>query len=144
MNALSHYYTRCCAVRPRYWLSTATGRINASASRCETRNSNSPKRKGWKASSPSGRPIGSRSKPVFNRSLWSVASPLQEEAGSISAPCYSAPPQSVNSGTRLRRQRFYRKGMKEAVDRMKPLLVHKCPFVNPPNIKEKIQWCRQS
>jgi bifunctional non-homologous end joining protein LigD len=25
---------------------------------------------------------------------------------------------------------------------MKPLLTEKCPFVNPPNIKEKIQWVR--
>jgi len=25
---------------------------------------------------------------------------------------------------------------------MKPLFIDKCPFVNPPNIKEKIQWVR--
>ena len=37
---------------------------------------------------------------------------------------------------------FSEKGLKEAVDRMKPLCIDKCPFVNPPNIKEKIQWVR--
>jgi bifunctional non-homologous end joining protein LigD len=35
---------------------------------------------------------------------------------------------------------FSEKGLKDAVDRMQPLLSDKCPFVNPPNIKEKIQW----
>jgi bifunctional non-homologous end joining protein LigD len=25
---------------------------------------------------------------------------------------------------------------------MKPLFIDQCPFVNPPNIKEKIQWVR--
>jgi len=35
---------------------------------------------------------------------------------------------------------FSEKGLKEAVAKMKPLLTNKCPFVNPPNIKEKIQW----
>src|SRR5258708_29418859 len=33
-------------------------------------------------------------------------------------------------------------GLKDAVDRMKPLFTDKCPFVSPPNIKEKIQWVR--
>jgi bifunctional non-homologous end joining protein LigD len=37
---------------------------------------------------------------------------------------------------------FTEKGLKDAVDRMKPLFIDKCPFVNPPNIKEKIQWVR--
>src|SRR5258707_9056329 len=37
---------------------------------------------------------------------------------------------------------FSEKGLKDAVDRMKPLWVDKCPFVNSPNIKEKIQWVR--
>jgi len=37
---------------------------------------------------------------------------------------------------------FSEKGLKDAVDRMKPLFVDKFPFVNPPNIKEKIQWVR--
>jgi len=37
---------------------------------------------------------------------------------------------------------FTEKGLKDAVDRMKPLFTDKCPFVNPPNIKEKIQWVR--
>jgi bifunctional non-homologous end joining protein LigD len=32
--------------------------------------------------------------------------------------------------------------LKDAVEKMKPLLTEKCPFVNPPNIKEKIQWVR--
>ena len=34
------------------------------------------------------------------------------------------------------------KGLKDAVEKMKPLFTEKCPFVNPPNIKEKIQWVR--
>jgi bifunctional non-homologous end joining protein LigD len=38
--------------------------------------------------------------------------------------------------------RFSEKGLKDAVDRMRPLFIDKCPFVNPPNIKEKIQWVR--
>jgi ATP-dependent DNA ligase len=37
---------------------------------------------------------------------------------------------------------FTEKGLKDAVDRMKPLFIDKCPFINPPNIKEKIQWVR--
>jgi bifunctional non-homologous end joining protein LigD len=36
--------------------------------------------------------------------------------------------------------RFSEKGLKDAVGRMKPLFTDKSPFVNPPNIKEKIQW----
>ena len=35
---------------------------------------------------------------------------------------------------------FSEKGLKDAVERMKPLFIDKCPFVNPPNTKEKIQW----
>ena len=35
---------------------------------------------------------------------------------------------------------FTEKGSKDAADRMKPLFIDICPFVNPPNIKEKIQW----
>lgn len=37
---------------------------------------------------------------------------------------------------------FSEKGLKDAVERMKPLFTDKCPFVNPPDIKEKIQWVR--
>jgi bifunctional non-homologous end joining protein LigD len=37
---------------------------------------------------------------------------------------------------------FTEKGLQDAVDRMKPLFIDECPFVNPPNIKEKIQWVR--
>ena len=37
---------------------------------------------------------------------------------------------------------FSEKGLKDAVERMKPLFTDKCPFVNPPNIKEEIQWVR--
>lgn len=37
---------------------------------------------------------------------------------------------------------FSEKGLKDAVERMKPLFIDKCPFVNPPNIKERIQWVR--
>jgi bifunctional non-homologous end joining protein LigD len=35
---------------------------------------------------------------------------------------------------------FSEKGLKDAVERMQPLFIDKCPFVNPRNIKEKIQW----
>jgi bifunctional non-homologous end joining protein LigD len=35
---------------------------------------------------------------------------------------------------------FSEKGLKDAVERMKPFFTDKSPFVNPPNIKEKIQW----
>jgi hypothetical protein len=37
---------------------------------------------------------------------------------------------------------FSEKGLKDAVDRMEPLLTDNCPSVNPPNINEKIQWVR--
>jgi len=37
---------------------------------------------------------------------------------------------------------FSEKGLKEAVERKKPLFTDKSPFVNPPNIKEKIQWVK--
>jgi bifunctional non-homologous end joining protein LigD len=37
---------------------------------------------------------------------------------------------------------FSEKGLKDAVARMKPLFIDKCPFANPPNTKEKIQWVR--
>ena len=37
---------------------------------------------------------------------------------------------------------FSEKGLKDAVERMKPLFIDKCPFANPPNIKEKIHWVR--
>jgi hypothetical protein len=35
---------------------------------------------------------------------------------------------------------FSEKELKEAIERMKPLFTAKSPFVNPPKIKEKIQW----
>ena len=34
------------------------------------------------------------------------------------------------------------KGLKDAVERMKPLYTDESLFVNPPSIKEKIQWVR--
>ena len=37
---------------------------------------------------------------------------------------------------------FSEKALKDAVERMTPFFTNKCPFVNPPNIKEKIQWVR--
>jgi len=37
---------------------------------------------------------------------------------------------------------FSEKGLKDAVERVKPQFIDKSPFVNPPNIKEKIQWVR--
>ena len=35
---------------------------------------------------------------------------------------------------------FSENALKDAVDKMRPLFIDKCPFVNPPNLKEKIQW----
>jgi bifunctional non-homologous end joining protein LigD len=35
---------------------------------------------------------------------------------------------------------FSEKGLKDAVEKVKPFFTDKCPFVNPPNIKEKIHW----
>jgi bifunctional non-homologous end joining protein LigD len=35
---------------------------------------------------------------------------------------------------------FSEKGLREAIERMKPFFANKSPFANPPNIKEKIQW----
>ena len=48
----------------------------------------------------------------------------------------------ATSGTRLTKELIIRveTGLKDAVDRMKPPFIDKCRFVNPPNIKEKIQW----
>jgi len=37
---------------------------------------------------------------------------------------------------------FSEKGLKDAAEKMKSLFTDKCPFVNPPNIKEEIQWVR--
>jgi bifunctional non-homologous end joining protein LigD len=37
---------------------------------------------------------------------------------------------------------FSEKGLKDAVEKMKPLFTEKCPFANPPNLKETIQWVR--
>jgi ATP-dependent DNA ligase len=37
---------------------------------------------------------------------------------------------------------FSEKGLKDTVEKMKPLFTEKCPFVNSPNIKEKIQRVR--
>jgi len=37
---------------------------------------------------------------------------------------------------------FTEKGLKEAVDRLKPFFTDKSPFVNPPKIPEKIQWVK--
>jgi bifunctional non-homologous end joining protein LigD len=34
------------------------------------------------------------------------------------------------------------KGLKEALDRMKPFFTDKSPFVNPTKIPEKIQWVK--
>jgi hypothetical protein len=35
-----------------------------------------------------------------------------------------------------------KKGLKEAVDRLKPFFTGKSPFENPPKIPEKIQWVK--
>src|SRR5258707_3352843 len=37
---------------------------------------------------------------------------------------------------------FTEKGLKEAVDRLKPFFTDKSPFENPPRIPEKIQWVK--
>jgi bifunctional non-homologous end joining protein LigD len=37
---------------------------------------------------------------------------------------------------------FSEKGLRDALDRMKPLFTDKSPFENPPRIPEKIQWVR--
>jgi bifunctional non-homologous end joining protein LigD len=37
---------------------------------------------------------------------------------------------------------FGEEGLKEAIEKMRPLFTEKCPFVNPPNLKEKIRWIR--
>jgi len=37
---------------------------------------------------------------------------------------------------------FTEKGLKEAVDRLKPFFTDKSPFENPPKIPERIQWVR--
>ncbi len=37
---------------------------------------------------------------------------------------------------------FTDKGLKEAVDRLKPFFTDKSPFENPPRIPEKIQWVK--
>jgi bifunctional non-homologous end joining protein LigD len=35
---------------------------------------------------------------------------------------------------------FSEKGLKEAIDRLKPFFIDKSPVENPPKIPEKIQW----
>jgi bifunctional non-homologous end joining protein LigD len=35
---------------------------------------------------------------------------------------------------------FSEKGLKEAIDRLKPVFIDKSPVENPPKIPEKIQW----
>jgi bifunctional non-homologous end joining protein LigD len=37
---------------------------------------------------------------------------------------------------------FSEKGLRDALDRMKPLFTDKSPFENPPRIPEKIQWVK--
>jgi bifunctional non-homologous end joining protein LigD len=37
---------------------------------------------------------------------------------------------------------FTEKGVKEAVDRLKPFFTDKSPFVNPPKVPEKIRWVK--
>jgi ATP-dependent DNA ligase len=44
---------------------------------------------------------------------------------------------SVTTGTG-----FSEKGLKEAIDRLKPLFIDESPVDNPPKILEKIQWVR--
>jgi bifunctional non-homologous end joining protein LigD len=37
---------------------------------------------------------------------------------------------------------FSEKGLKDAIERLKPLLTNRAPVENPPKILEKIQWVR--
>jgi bifunctional non-homologous end joining protein LigD len=37
---------------------------------------------------------------------------------------------------------FTEKGLKEAVERLKPFFTDKSPFENPPKIPEKVQWVK--
>jgi bifunctional non-homologous end joining protein LigD len=37
---------------------------------------------------------------------------------------------------------FSEKGLKEAIDRLKPLFIDESPVENPPKIPEKIQWVK--
>jgi bifunctional non-homologous end joining protein LigD len=37
---------------------------------------------------------------------------------------------------------FSEKGLRDALERMKPLFTNKSPFENPPRIPEKIQWVK--
>jgi bifunctional non-homologous end joining protein LigD len=37
---------------------------------------------------------------------------------------------------------FSEKGLKETIDRLKPLFTDKSPLANPPKIPEKIQWVK--
>jgi bifunctional non-homologous end joining protein LigD len=37
---------------------------------------------------------------------------------------------------------FSEKGLKETLERLRPLFTAKCPFVNPPKVPEKIQWVK--
>ena len=37
---------------------------------------------------------------------------------------------------------FSEKGLREAIERMKPLFIDKSPFENPPRVPEKIQWVK--
>jgi bifunctional non-homologous end joining protein LigD len=37
---------------------------------------------------------------------------------------------------------FSEKGLKETLERLRPLFTAKCPFVNPPKVPEKIQWAK--
>jgi bifunctional non-homologous end joining protein LigD len=37
---------------------------------------------------------------------------------------------------------FSKKGLKDAIDRLKPLFTDESPVENPPKIPERIQWVR--
>ena len=55
---------------------------------------------------------------------------------------YSVLTPMANSTTMATRVPASEKGLKDAVEKMEPLLTEKCPFVNRHNIKEKVQWVR--
>jgi bifunctional non-homologous end joining protein LigD len=64
----------------------------------------------------------------------SAVSPKGKEAESILERCFWEHTETGNSTTE--------KGLREAVDRLKPFFTDKSPFENPPKISEKIQWVK--
>jgi len=112
-----------------------------------------PKRKGWKASSPSAKTvfIGQVSE---LRDWPNFKARLQQEfvIGGFTAPKGSrkylgALVIGAYTDGKLRHygyvgSGFSEKGLKDAINRMKPYFTDNSLFVNSPSIKEKIQWVK--